>query len=253
MTITSSLPVSSSGNPYSDLRVLVIRSWAQNDPQAALKAALTIGESAQRSQAVSTAVSAWAATDFPAALDYAISTEDPGIRGNILNNLSQDPNVDRKALLQAVLEHMPAGNTFQQAVTGVFSSWARENPAAAAAAAMELPAGQTFSSVSSQIASQWMASTTNKQEVFDWVRKLPTGEARSRSMQSVFSDWSGEDPQAAARALSNLTAEDRKSALQSVASGWGTSSPDAAAQMVVLPHRPGRAIERHPFRCKRVG
>lgn len=227
-TYASSLSASSSGNAYSDPRVQVIQNWGQSDPQAALEAALTIGESAQRSLAVSRAVEAWAETDFSAALNYATSTEDPVIRSDILQNLSENPNIDPKALLQAVMEHVPAGETFQRAVAGVFSSWARQNPAAAAAAALELPAGQTFSRVTTQIASQWMASTTNKQEVFDWVRKLPAGEARSNSMQSVFSTWSGEDPQAAARALSNLTAEDRKKALQSVASGWARNSPDAA-------------------------
>ncbi|MEI6492939.1 MAG: hypothetical protein WCO94_10355 [Verrucomicrobiota bacterium] len=224
----ATLPASNSRNPYGDPRVQVIQNWAQSDPQSALKAALTIGETPQRSQAVASAVNAWAGTDFPAALSYAISIEDAGIRGNILQNLSQNPNANRKDILQAVLEHVPPGDTFQQAVSGVFSNWARENPSAAAAAAMQLPAGRTFTNVASQIASQWMSSTTNKQEVFDWVRSLPPGEARANSMSSVFSTWSGEDPQAAARALPNLTSEERKSVVQSVASGWGRISPNDA-------------------------
>lgn len=224
----STLPLTNSRNPYGDPRLQVIQNWAQSNPQAALKAALTIGESAQRGQAIATAVNAWAGTDFAAALNYAVSFEDPGIRGNILQSLTQSTNGNRKELLQAVLEHVPPGDTFQQAVSNVFSSWARENPSAAAAAAMQLPAGRTFSNVASQIASQWTSSTTNKQEVFDWVRSLPAGEARSNSIRSIFARWSGDDPQAAARALSDLTSEDRKMALQSVASGWGRISPDAA-------------------------
>ena len=227
-TYASTLPASGSGNPYGDPRVLVVQSWAQSDPQAALKAALTIAENSQRGQAVATAINAWAGTDFPAALSYAITVEDPGIRGNILQKLSQNPNANRKQLLQAVMEHMPPGDSFQSAVAGVFSSWARENPSAAAAAAMELPAGRTFSNVAGQIASQWMISATNKQEVFDWAKNLPAGEARANSLRSVFSTWSGDDPQSAARALASLTAEDRKSGVQAVASGWGRTAPDAA-------------------------
>lgn len=50
--------MSSSNNPYGDPRVQVVQNWVQTDPQAALKAALTIGESAQRGQAVASAVNA---------------------------------------------------------------------------------------------------------------------------------------------------------------------------------------------------
>ena len=227
-TYASSLPPSGSGNPYGDPRVQVIQNWAQSDPQAALKTALTIGENSQRNQAVATAINAWAGTDFPAALNYAVSVADPGMRGNILQNLSQNPNADRKQLLQAVMEHMPPGDAYQSAISGVFSSWARENPTAAAAAAMQLPAGRTFSNVAGQIASQWMVSATNKQEVFYWVKNLPAGEARANSLRQVFSTWSNDDPQSAARALAGLTAEDRKSGVQAIASGWGRTSPDAA-------------------------
>ncbi len=223
----NTLPATS-GNGYSDPRVQVIQSWAQSDPQAALKAAQTISEGAQRSMAMGMAVNAWAGTDFSAALNYAISVDDPAARGTILQQMSQNPNGDRKALLQAVMEHVPPGDTFQQAISGVFSSWARDNPAAAAAAAMSLPAGRAFSNVASQIASQWMSSSKNKQEVFDWARNLPPGEARSNSLRSVFSSWSNDNPEAASRVLSSLAGEDRSGAVQAVASSWAQRSPSDA-------------------------
>ena len=228
-TYASGLPTSS-GNTYSDPRVQVIQNWAQNDPQAALKAALTIGEPSQRGMAVATAVNAWAGSDFPAALKYAISVDDPGTRGQILQNLSRNPNANRKELLAAVMDHVPPGDNFQQAVSGILTSWAQENPAEAAAAAMELPPGRAFSNVASQIASQWISSAANKQDVFDWARNLPEGEARENSLRSVFSTWSRQDPQAAMRALSGLAPGERKNAVQAVASGWSQTAPEAVLQ-----------------------
>jgi len=225
----SGLPAPS-GNIYSDPRMQVIQNWAQNDPQAALKAALTIGESNQRGMAVAAAVNSWAGSDFPAALQYAVSVDDPGTRGQILQNLSHNPNANRKQLLAAVMDHVPPGDNFQQAVSGILTGWAQENPAEAAAAAMELPPGRAFSNVASQIASQWISSAANKQDVFDWARNLPEGEARDNSLRSVFSTWSRQDPQAAMRALSGLSSGERKNAVQALASGWSQTAPEAVLQ-----------------------
>jgi len=223
------LPAGGSNN-YSDPRVQVIQSWSQAEPQAALQAAITIPESGPRSAAISAAVNSWAGSDFTAALKYAVAIEDAGTRGDIFQNLSHNPNASRRELLDAVLEHMPPGDKFQQAVGSVLSAWAREDPEAAARAAMDLPAGRAFSNVASQIASQWITSAKNKQDVFNWVNKLPEGEARRNSMQSIFSTWSAEDPQAAVRSLSTLTAEDRKQALRAVASGWSRTAPEVVLQ-----------------------
>lgn len=231
-TYASGLPTSS-GNTYSDPRVQVIQNWAQNDPQAALKAALTIGEPSQRGMAVATAVNAWAGSDFPAALKYAISVDDPGTRGQILQNLSRNPNANRKELLVAVMDHVPPGDNFQQAVSGILTSWARENPAEAAAAAMELPPGRAFSNVASQIASQWISSAANKQDVFDWARSLPEGEARENSLRSVFSTWSRQDPQAALTWARGISEEkDRIRQTESIARDWLRQDPNSARSWI---------------------
>lgn len=222
----SSLPVTGTAG-YGDPRLQAIQSWAQTDPQAALKAALTISESNLRSSALASAVNAWAGSDFPAALKYAVGIDDAAARGQILQNLSRNPNANRRELLDAVMDHVPPGDHFQQAVSGVLTSWAAENPAEAAAAAMELPTGRAFSMVAGQIASQWMSSASDKRAVFDWVKNLPEGEARQNGLRSVFSTWSGSNPQDAIRALSTVPAEDRKSALHAVASGWGRTDPQA--------------------------
>lgn len=221
------LTLPATGERHQDPRLQVIQTWSQSDPQAALQAAQAIAEAGARGMAVSSAVGAWARNDFGGALKYAVATEDAGVRGEILRTLSMNPTGNRKELLDAVLDHMPSGDNFQHAVSGIFSSWARENPAEAAAAVAELPPGRVFSNAVTQIASQWADTATSKKEVFDWARQLPEGEARQSALSAVISRWSGDNPQDALNALVALPPEDRTPAFQSLASGWGRKDPEA--------------------------
>jgi hypothetical protein len=215
---------------YHDVRVRVVQQWAQSDPQAALQAALSIPDATAKDTAIGVAVSFWAQSDFSGALKYAVSVDDPTVRSNILRTLSNNSKGNRKELLGAVLDHMPPGDSFQEAVSMIVSGWAGDNPTEAAAAICQLPPGRVLSNAADRIASQWARSATNKQEVVDWVRTLPEGEARRNSLGSVFSEWSNSDPQSALKALDSLPPEDRKSALSSLASGWSRKSPEAVLQ-----------------------
>jgi len=218
------------GERHQDPRYQVIQAWSQSDPQAAVKAAQAITDAGPRGMAVAAAVGAWARNDFGGALKYAIGVEDAGVRADILSTLSMNPSGDRRELLDAVLDHMPSGDHFQQAVSGIFSSWARENPAEAAAAVMELPPGRVFANAVRQIASQWVDSAPSKKDVFDWASRLPEGEARQEAISAVIGEWSSDAPQDALNALSALSAADRKSAMQSLASGWSQKNPEAVLQ-----------------------
>lgn len=218
------------GEAYQDARVQVIQQWAQTDPQAALKAALSIADAGLRGPAMSSAINAWSRSDFSGALKYAVSVDDSTLRADLLQNLSGSGPGNRKELLGAVLDHMPPGDNFRNAVSSLFSNWARENPNEAAAAISQLPEGSVFSNAANQIAAQWARSAANKQEVFDWARTLPEGEARNGSLRSVFGEWSSSDLQSALRAMGSLSPEDRKSAAQALASGWSRKAPEAALQ-----------------------
>ncbi len=223
----NSLPASAMGTM--DPRQQVIQTWAQSDPQAALKAALEIQESGSRASAISSAVSSWARSDFQGALQYAINVSDSTTRSDVLRAMSMNPSGNRQELLDAVFEYMPTGDNFQQSVSQIISSWAREDPAAAAAAAAQLPLGRIFSQSVSMIASQW-SQTGRKEEVFAWAKTLPEGEARRGALGSLFSQWSSQDPQGAIAALTSLDPADRKQAIQSISSGWSNKNPEAVLQ-----------------------
>jgi len=218
------------GETYQDARIQVIQQWAQTDPQAALKAALTISDTMLKGPAMNSAINSWARSDFGAALKYVVSLEDSTLRADLLQNLSGNSQGNRKEILNAVLDHMPPGDNFRNAVSNLFSQWAHENPKEAAAAISQLPAGSVFSNAASNIASQWVRASANKQEIFDWVQTLPAGDARNNSLSSVFGEWSNSDPQAALKALASLAPDDKQSATRALVSGWSRKSPEAALQ-----------------------
>ncbi|MFZ4483290.1 MAG: hypothetical protein ACOYOL_04835 [Chthoniobacterales bacterium] len=218
-----------SGERHEDPKQQVIRVWAETDPQAALQAALSVADSGSRSQALSTAVSTWSRADFPGALQYAIGLDDSTMRSDVFRAMSGSVSENRQELLNAMIEHMPVGDNYQNAVSTLFSSWARENPAEAAAAIAQIPPGRALSQTTSQIASQW-AQSGPPDQVMAWAQRLPEGEARNNALSSLFSQWSSRDPQQALRTLGTLSAADRPAALRSLAAGWSEKDPAAVLQ-----------------------
>lgn len=218
-----------SAESYADPRMDVIQRWADTDPQAALKAALSISDAQTRPMAISRAVASWSSRDFPAALDYAVGLQDTTLRSEILYAMSMNGGADSQKLLNALIEHMPVGDNFRNAVSNLLGNWARENPAEAAAAVTQLPAGRALSSAVSRVASQW-AETGPPSQVLAWAQSLPAGEARANALEAVFSQMSSRDPQQAMAALAMLPAADRKDAINSFAQGWSRSNPQAVLQ-----------------------
>lgn len=210
-------------------RQQVIQTWAGSDPHAALRAAFSIKDGNTRANAVSGAVAAWSRTDFPDALQYAIAVEDTTLRSDIFRAMSSDAGQNRQQLLNAMVEHMPIGDNFQSALSNIFSGWARDNPAEAAAAVSQLPPGPALARATEQIASQW-ARAGASDEVLAWAQQLPQGEARTNALESLFSQLSTKDPQQALAALAGLSPEDRGNALRSLAAGWSKTNPQAVLQ-----------------------
>lgn len=217
------------GESRRDYKQQVVQMWAATDPPAALKAALTMEEGNSRLGAISSAVAAWSRSDFDDALRYAISMEDSTLRSDVFRAMSSGTTGNRQQLLDAMIEHMPVGDNFQNAVSSVFSSWAREDPAAAAVAVSQLPPGRALSRATEQIAAEW-ARAGNHEQVLAWAQQLPEGEARTNALESLFSQLSTQDPQQALAALATLGPAERGDALRSLAAGWSKANPEAVLQ-----------------------
>lgn len=209
-----------------DPRTSVIAQWAETDPRAALDAALTIQESSKRNDAVGTAVGAWGKSDFNAALAYATAVGDSGMRAKILSQLSRQSHDDPQKMLNVLLEHMPPGESFASSVDRVVTSWAKDDPSAAAAAVLALPAGATLSRVTHGFASSWLSNGGAPDEILRWAGRLPQGEAQERAYAGLFSAWSKKDPQSAVQAISRLSGPAKREAMESLADSWSRLSPD---------------------------
>ena len=151
------------------------------------------------------------------------------MRSDLLSEMSRSLSGNRQELFDAVLEYMPPGDHFQQTVKHIFSSWSRENPSEAAAALALLPSSRLMAEAARSVVFQWVQKG-NQEEILSWVRRLPEGDARRNSLNSVFSQWSAHDSQKALAALNGLSAPDRASAISSLASGWSRVSPEAVIQ-----------------------
>lgn len=211
-----------------DSRSYIIAQWARTDPRAALDAALTIQQSVKRNEAVGAAVGAWGNTDFDAALAYATTVGDSGMRAEILSQLSRQSQGDPQKMLDAVLEHMPPGESFTSSVNNIVNSWSKNDPSGAAAAVAALPPGATMFRAARSLASSWLSSGGKPDDILRWIGGLPQGKAQEGAYASLFSTWSGKDPLAAVQALSRISGSARKDVMESIAGGWSSLAPEEA-------------------------
>ena len=99
------------------------------------------------------AVTAWADQDFRGAFDFAKSLQDPDAKSDALVALAKKAQPsNHNALLEEILEHVKPGESYQRAITTLFSTWAAESPENAAQAMRQLPPGRLLSATASLVA-----------------------------------------------------------------------------------------------------
>jgi len=207
------------------LTTTAVSNWAKEDPMAALNAAGSIADSRQRQQAIGSAMSAFAQQDFRRALDYALNTQDPELRVEMLAKMPTNNAQYRGELLDAILENMPTSDLYRQKVSGIMSGWARDDPRGAAEVASQLPSGRMLADVSRRIASQWGRDPAARDEALDWTLSLPAGDTQKGALRSLFLSWSRDDPQAALAAANSLSAEQASHVTRTIFSSWARKDP----------------------------
>jgi hypothetical protein len=219
-----------SGEEWRDPRMLVIQSWAGSDPQAALAAARTLPAGAVRTRATVAALGNWAHRDFNGALEYTLGLPDSPERSEALGNIAGNAP-DRPRMLRTLLEQMPPGDRFQNAVRNLFGQWASNDPAAAAGALGQISSGPLASSLASSIASQW-AQSGDRSAALQWARGLPAGETRQNALGSLFGAWANDAPEEAVRSALSLPAAEQRQPLSNAARGWASRDPQAVLRWV---------------------
>lgn len=230
------LPRDTGRNSVGNLQTRVIELWAQSDPSSAIAAGLSIPDLAKRDHAIASAVQAWSDSDFDAALNYAVTALEPGLKGRVLQGLARRENVRHEAVFNALLEHSPTTPLFKDSVAILMGRWASTDPQAAAMAALSLSPRDGLSWAVGAVAEEWAASATDRQRVLDWTARLPEGPVRDTALREAFERWAAQDPAAAQRLLSAAGATSNEKAIEGLLEGWTRANPgDAARWALSLP------------------
>ena len=204
---------------------LVLDNWnPQDNPMNAVIAAQNLPED-QRNSGLDRALDGWGVQDPAGALATFEQVEDPATHTRLQASLfgyfaDRDPS---GALVS--LSSLPADQQTVENYGAVFSSWARQNPAAAAKAALDLPDAPRLAAVQN-VASSW--ATTDFPAAIDWIGTL-TGPEYDAASRKALSQMIPADPVASSTYINQMPeGPDRDAAVAQLANTETSSDPAAA-------------------------
>jgi hypothetical protein len=223
------------GDVWQDPRYSVLSTWANTDPLAALKAALSLGDTELQTTAIGEIARIWAESDFGSALSYVVEIGDSGPRAKALAAMAASGQHNRPELFAALLEFGPVGD--QNHTHYLIKEWAKEDPRGAADALRQLPPGPVFEQAVVEFARGWIsADSAQAKDVVSWVSALPTGGAKSAATRVAFDELARRDAAVASKLLDGVDPAVRKDAAWGLAEGWASAEPaQAAAWAATLP------------------
>ena len=210
----------------------VIASEAESNPVGAMSSALKVSDPRIRSLAVSSSAEAWASSDPSSALKYAVDKASPSVRSQMFVALSSAPDTDSAALLDAVVQHMPAGDDFEHAIADIFTNWATKDPMAAATGLSKLPPGPSTAAAAVEVAQALVDSNPDKNAVATWALNLPEGNVRLQGLRGIFGEWGRSEPQAALAQAAKLSGDERKAAVSELVDSWAVNNPNQVLDWV---------------------
>lgn len=183
-------------------------------------------------------VRSWQASDFSAALAWALALPGKASQQQALLQLSREWEVrDPQGALDAAVHLSTENNVVLQALV---ERLARRDPEEAAAWVAKLPASLATAQLRTVVLDTW--AETEPEVVASYAESMPAGELRTHLMLSIASGWSALDPSATARWISgHASAEARGLSLKIVAEQWASRDLPAALDWVQhLPSGPDR-------------
>lgn len=208
----------------------------EQNPEVAIAKIQSLPDQQLQRSLIRATFSAWAKTDFDAALRGAVGLQNLLNRSEALEALTmvqvETDQIDNQALFAAIVDNMPSGESYRRAITRLFSSWADQDPAAAAQAVMELPPSAVFANAAAAIAGGWASLQGNRSEPLQWAMSLPQGEARNASLANIMDAWAADDPAAAGNYAIQFKQNLTLNAIKSIAEQWSRSEPRQALAWV---------------------
>lgn len=210
--------------------------WAVNDPRAALKFAENY-DSSHRSGAIEAVVRSWAENDEATAQAWIRTLpsgpEKRDAQSAFLSALTERSPTRAIALLQT-------GTVSDSEWQRVFSTFASDDPAGAALAAIALPPGLSRNRAVQAVALEW--SRNDAATAAAWVKGLPAA-VRNPVLQSVAWNLAATDPEGAlSLAMSAPAGYERANAVSSAVTRWAET--DRTAAMAWIEHLPESVTRR---------
>ncbi|HTB82582.1 MAG TPA: hypothetical protein VK742_02910 [Candidatus Sulfotelmatobacter sp.] len=241
--------------PGEPVYTLLFQRWATNDAAQAWEAANSQPDSIEKNQALATVIYGLAQTDFSNALVQAASLPVGDTRSHIITGLFH-AQAATNAL--AAISILPAADQVS-ATNQIVTTWAQQNPAAAAQFAADHP--ELPNSIYHEIAFAWgksdFSAATNwfaglpsddakaaalsglalaqadsaPASALDWLQSSPETNAQPAAMQAVIQSWAQTEPEAAAEWLTNSApATNNESLFNGFVTGAAVNYPGFAAQ-----------------------
>jgi len=208
----------------------IFRDWARRSPAAAAVCALQLSAGPDRGYALTALAKAWADADPPAAVRWAGGLAGEADRADALRGILPSLAQVDPGLVADYLGGLAAQASMAEVGGRFASTWAANDPAAAAAWATALPAGSALKAVAvPRVIERW--ATADAAAAGHWLEGLPAGPERDQWVQVYLKPAVADEPQLAAQLADGLgDPAARAAALETVARSWVRQDPVAAAQ-----------------------
>jgi hypothetical protein len=175
----------------------VTKEWVRQDPDAALKWALSVPEN-QRTGAFTGVLGSIAATDPVRASSLAMELPDGDARREILGQIAKAwSETDPAAALDWA--NSLSGDEKKKAMGETLGTWAQSDPRQAALYVDKLPEDQRDAKLIDQVAGTW--ARQEPAEAARWIGQMPENEGKIDAMGDVIWNWTVADPAAASEWL----------------------------------------------------
>lgn len=220
----SALAISDHGKRQSELYT-VLRNWARQDPQVAIRAIESLQNRSEREQFLHHALQIWAQKEPRAAIDWVLARPASHQRTDLLGSALGTLVHKEPFAAMAMAERL--SRMEQQRITPqLLLNWANNDPRAAAAWLEEQDDPQLHRQAFMMIASTY--AERDPDEALRWAATL-SGENSQVVMSQVIQRIAQDDPERAGSMISQM--DDgalRKSAIAAIAQTWAQSDPRAA-------------------------
>lgn len=213
---------------------LLMRSWANFDPEGALAyASNSLDAKSERRFGISEALAGWAVKDEKAAISWAQANhsgnekgDNPLLVGIIKGLMETDLDAANRLFLS-----LPGGTARWQASSLLADRFTQEGSAAAIKWVQQYPKDDSrmretlLGQIGAKLARQDLEATSN------WAKTMQTEPGAYRVTENLIAQWTPKDPQAVATWVNELQdAQRRKHAMAELSAKWSTIDPVATAQ-----------------------